>query len=114
MPTPADILTAIAPEMVAVDPAVRDVHLELAENQTGSVFGSARNHAVALLAAHGMTLATREGMGGGVSSKKEGGLSVSFGRINPMGKSPLDTTSYGAELGRLRRSYIMGARNALV
>lgn len=113
MPTPADILTAIAPEMVAVDPAVRDVHLELAENQTGSVFGSARNHAVALLAAHGMTLATREGMGGQVVSRKEGDLSVGFGAAGREA-SPLGATSYGVELERLRRSYIMGARNALV
>jgi len=111
MPTPAELLTALAPELDSVDEGVKTIHIDLAEQQTGQVFKAARNHAVALLAAHSLTLAGREGFGGAVASKKEGQLSVGFAAV---GTSELSTTSYGAELERLRRSYIMGARTVMV
>lgn len=114
MPTPAELLTALAPELDNVDASIKTVHIDLAEGQTGKVFKDARNHAVALLAAHTLTVTTRKGTSGGVSSLKEGGLSVGFGRVNPMGTEQLETTSYGAELIRLRRAYIMGARTVMV
>jgi len=114
MPTVSEILSAIAPELDDVDAGVRQVHVDLAEMQTGKAFRDARNHAVALLAAHTMTVSSREGQSGGVSNISEGSLSIGFGRVNPMGTDQLETTSYGAELIRLRRSYIMSARTVLV
>jgi hypothetical protein len=112
MPSPSDILSAIAPELDAVDPIVRDLHLGLAEDQTGKAYKGARDHAVALLAAHTLTAAQRGGASGAVSQLKEGGLSVGF--AGREGATDLESTSYGAELVRLRRSYIMTARTVLV
>ncbi len=110
--TPSEILQDIAPELSEV--VGRDTFLELAEAQTGAVFRSARNHAVALLAAHMMTLSKRKGVSGGVNSLKEGDLSIGYGRVNPMGTEVLETTSYGAELVRLRQQYIFAARTVLM
>lgn len=112
MPTPADLLTAIAPELDTVDAAIKAVHIDLAEQQTGQVFKAARNHAVALLAAHTMTVTGRKGASGSVAALKEGSLSVSFSANG--NTDELAATSYGAELLRLRRAYIMGARTVLV
>lgn len=108
----ATLLYLVAPEVADSD----DSHdaLAVAETQTGKVYGQARQHAVALLAAHILTLAKREGQSGAVSNLSEGGLSIGFGRINPMGDTPLHATSYGAELDRLRRSYIISARTVIV
>ena len=112
MPTVSEILSAIAPELDDVDAGVRQVHIDLAEMQTGKAFKDARNHAVALLAAHTMTMATREGIAGHVGNVKEGQLSVGFSAS--ANTTELGATSYGAELIRLRRSYIMSARTVLV
>ena len=112
MPTPTELLTALAPELDAVDASVKTVHIDLAEQQTGKVFKDARPHAVALLAAHTMTMATREGVAGRVGNIKEGQLSVGF--AENASTNELGATSYGAELARLRRSYIMTARTVLV
>lgn len=105
---PADILPAIAPELADAD---TETHIELAEGQTGDVYGDQRPYAVALLAAHMLTLANREGASGALESRKEGGLSVSFGAGSG---TALGSTSYGAELERLRASLIMGARTVAV
>lgn len=110
MPTAEEILDAIAPELASAPN--KALHLELAEDQTGKVFGSQRNHAVALLAAHTLTVAKRGGSSGQVSSLNEGQLSVSFSGKSDMGQ--LGTTSYGDELMRLRRQNIMAARTVKV
>lgn len=111
-----NILDAIAPEF-ANNP-LKDIHLELAEGQTGTVFGAQRDHAVALLAAHTLTLANRGksvgGVAGAVSSLSEGQLSVGFSGSSDAGKGSLGSTSYGEELLRLRRQYVMGARTRAV
>jgi len=112
MPTPDALLSAIAPELDEVDAAIREIHLELAESQTGTVYKAARPHAVALLAAHMMTMAGREGFAGAVASKKEGQLAVGFQATGI--DDELAATSYGAELMRLRKGYIFAARTALV
>jgi hypothetical protein len=86
----------------------------LAEDQTGKAYKGARDHAVALLAAHTLTVAQRGGASGAVSQMSEGSLSVGFGSVDPMGTDQFHTTAYGAELVRLRRSYIMTARTVIV
>jgi hypothetical protein len=113
MPTPIELLAALAPELDNVDASIKAVHIDLAESQTGTVFKAARNHAVALLAAHTLTMTTRKGTSGSsVASLKEGQLSVGFSAS--ANTDELAATSYGAELIRLRRSYIMGARTVMV
>lgn len=111
MPTllPVQILTAIAPETDCVPEERRNVILALAEDQTGQAFGSARNHAVALLAAHMLTIGNRAGNAGAVSQAKEGDLSLSYA-VNQYTDDALDGTSYGQELKRLRKTYIFGPR----
>lgn len=108
----ATLFDLVAPELA--DSADKQDAIDLAETQTGTVYGNAREHAVASLAAHILTVANREGQSGAVSSIKEGSLSVGFGRVNPMGTEQLETTSYGAELIRLRRSYVISARTVIV
>ena len=112
MATPTQILEAIAPELAELDQAILDVHIDLAETQTGTVYGDSRNHAVALLAAHTATVANRQGAGGRISSQTEGQLGVVYQQVGFDGE--LTTTSYGIELQRLRRQYIFSARTVLV
>ena len=104
-----DILSAIAPELDSVDPTRRAIILDLADKQTSDdAFKESRDHYVALLAAHMLTLSNRGGDGGVVTSKKEGDLAISYGGIaNAEG---LASTSYGQELLRLRRGYIFAPR----
>ena len=112
MPTPHEILAAIAPETLNLDQGRVDIHVDLAEAQTGPVFGDARNHAVALLAAHTLTLGQRRGASGPITSEKEGDLARSYA-TQAMAHG-LDATSYGAELLRLRRQYVFAARTVAV
>jgi len=111
-----DILAAIAPEL-ANDPN-NAAHINLADGQTGAVFGDQRDYAVALLAAHTLTIANRGksvgGIAGNVSSLKEGQLSVGFAGGAEVVSGSLGSTSYGEELLRLRRQYVMGARTRAV
>lgn len=65
--------------------------------------------AVVLLAAHMLEMGDRAGAGGAVTSKTEGGLSVSFSAGNVTGS--LGDTGYGREVERLNRlCYGMSAR----
>jgi len=105
----ATLFDMIAPELAGN--ANKADAIALAETQTGKAYGDAREHAVALLAAHILTVANREGQSGAVSTIKEGSLSIGYqGNVSGY----LGTTSYGAELDRLRRSYIMSARTVIV
>lgn len=100
----------IAPELA--DSANKQAALDLADGQTNEVvFKEQRPYAVALLAAHILTVSSRKGQSGQVSSIKEGSLSIGYGGT---GEHELSVTSYGAELTRLRRAFIMGARTVLV
>lgn len=105
-------LDAIAPELASAPN--KSAHLDLAEAQTSATaYGDSREYAVALLAAHSLTIASRNGASGGaVSSLQEGNLSISYS--DAQGSIGLSATSYGVELQRLRRQYIMTARTRLV
>lgn len=105
----ATLFDLVAPELSG--DADKQAAIDLAELQTGEVYKDARPHAVALLAAHILTLSKREGKSGAVSSIKEGSLSLGFGGDLT---GHLHTTSFGAELDRLRRSYIISARTVIV
>ena len=107
---PTEILAAIAPEVSDDDAA--PVHLALAEKQTGTVYRDMRAYAVALMAAHTLTLAQRRGTSGSVTSAREGDLQLQYGQRQDA--SRLDATSHGQELERLRRQYIFSARTVLV
>lgn len=117
--TTEELLPAIAPELFA-DPeqaalraGARELVMAEAERQIGEgVFGESRPYAVALLTAHMITLGNRGGNAGAVSSLKEGGLAVSYAQASTT-EEALGLTSYGAELIRLRRSKLIGARTAL-
>ena len=107
---PADILAAIAPEVSDDDAA--PVHIALAEKQTGTVYRDMRAYAVALLAAHTLTLARRRGTSGAVTRAREGELQLQYEQRQDM--SRLDATSHGQELERLRRQYVFAARTVRV
>lgn len=71
-------------------------------------FGTKYNDAVALLAAHilAMTSSVRGGgVGGSITAKKEGDLSVNFGSSSAF-TSRMDSTNYGQMLQQLKRECI--------
>lgn len=110
MATASGILSTIAPQFDAE--ATRQDHLDLAESRTSSTYyGANRPEAVALRAAHELTLAApaslwADGVGGNVTTKKEGDLQVSFGSKGPVSASDADLaqTRYGMRLSALMRS----------
>lgn len=100
--TPIEILQVIAPEY-ASSPSATDF-IELASLRTNSCFfGDKANYAIALRAAHMLTLSATRPLGevGPVSSKSEGDLSISFGSVSGVTFSDLSQTSYGVELDGL-------------
>lgn len=106
MPTPEELLPLIAAEHAA-DPN-RVTFLELAEGQVGQVFGAQRDLAVAHLAAHMLTLSKRQGDGGAIASRSEGGVSISY--AGGQRSQELDQTVYGKEFKRLRRATVLTVR----
>ena len=106
----AALFDSIAPELASE--ASKSDWIDLADSQTGKVYGAQREYAVALLAAHTGTVAQREGMSGAINSRKEGQLSVGFS--GPQTNDELAATSYGAELLRLRRQMVFSARTVIV
>lgn len=107
MATASEILSIIAPQFDSE--ATRQGHIDLAEASTNSTyFGAQRSWAVALRAAHSLTISTdtaRNGASGPVTSKKEGDLAVSFGASKSSGSGYLQLTAYGQELAALIASY---------
>lgn len=101
MASASEILSAIAPQF---DSNVnRATHLNLATNRTSSsCFGKNYNYAIALRAAHSLTLSERAltsgGASGSITGKKEGDLSISFGSTRGNNNGDLSQTSYGMEL----------------
>jgi len=79
----------------------------LAKDQTNRCFyGTKYNQAVALRAAHMMTLRDRAASGGGggaISSMKEGDLAISYATSATAKNDDLSQTSYGRLLLGLRR-----------
>ncbi len=112
--TATEILDAIAPQF-STHPA-KDVYLEIADERTAPASSCGwsdqrRRHAVALRAAHVMTMSLDPsfalGGGGGVSKKREGDLQVDY-RVTAAkvyDQFPgLSQTSYGTELVEMIRA----------
>lgn len=104
--TASAILDVIAPEFAGN--ADKNDHLALAALRTSSTkFGDKYNYAVALRAAHTLTLAdpVYGSSSGAVKSRKEGDLSISYGSTKGV-NGYLSQTSYGIELAGLIRANI--------
>ena len=111
----AQLIDDIAPELSATESERKNRIITVAQGQLSpSVFGPQYDYAVALLAAHMLTVANRRGSSGAVNSVSEGSLSMGFGRVNPMGKSQWETTAYGAELRALIKRTVISARTSHV
>lgn len=106
----SSIFDTIAPGLAG--DASKAAHIELAEAQTGKVYGDQRDYAVALLAAHTLTQSQKGGTAGAVKSFTEGQFSIGFAVAD--GSGTLTATNYGTELLRLRRQCIIGARTRAV
>lgn len=114
-----DLLRLVAPEFFKDDEQAsaeeerREYFLAEANRQIApNIMGDSRDHAVALLAAHMLKIAARSGNPGRVSSLKEGQLAISFSGFDSAVE--LASTSYGMELLRIRRAWLIGARTQLV
>ena len=102
------ILDIIAPQFQS-DPNKADV-IALARGRTSrNVFGDNYEYAVALRAAHMLTLISQQqsGTAGNVASKTEGDLSISFSAAEDSGGS-LHLTTYGQQLKQLIRENVVG------
>lgn len=109
MATPAEILEAIAPELADVDSDRLTVVLDVAEALTStSIYGNEaiRNQAVALRAAHMLTLGNMAATASNVTSETVGPLSISY----DTSAAALASTRYGAELAALNRAYTFAPR----
>lgn len=113
MPTAAEVLAAIAPELATVDETTRNLFLTLADNRTsGGYTADIRPWAVGYLAAH---LLTKRGWSGApgktVISESVADLSRSYATTGST--DDLDGTSYGAELRRLQAETFFGPRTRM-
>jgi len=93
--------------------------ITLSTEQTGSVFGTRTNDAIALLVLHWLALDARNGggvggAGGAITSETEGQLSRSYGGGMINNNNELASTSWGLELLRLRNTMIFSARNRTI
>ena len=110
--TVEQILETIAPELTS--DTEKNNHITLARQRTSTCFGDNYNYAVALRAAHTLTLKNNAQNGlagsvGGITSKREGDLSIGFGGQSATGiKGDLGTTSYGVQLDELIKGNITG------
>lgn len=107
--TVIQIFDAIAPGFAA-NPA-KPTYIELAEDRTSAcAFGTRRNHAVALRAAHAMTIdlgGDQSGSGGQITGKKEGNLSLTFAAPSANDSDDdLSMTKYGKQLKGLIKGNI--------
>ncbi len=100
----AEYLQMICPALYS--DSSRDQWIAMAGEELSSCFfGSSYQKAVALYAAHQYMLANRpSGDSGIVTSKKEGGLSVSYDVPDMEGGQALELTHYGLQLKQLRKS----------
>ena len=106
MATVTQLLDALAPQFA--DSTDKDTFISLASGQVNTCnYGDQSNYAIALMTAHIMTLSARVDGGGGVSSKKEGDLSIGFGSVAGVSGS-LSTTPYGILLDGLNKSKNVG------
>lgn len=101
--SPLQILEARAPKYEGL-PRMADL-LALAEAQTGTIYGTNRNLAVALLILHWLAKEDSGSAPGAVTSESEGGVSRAYSTPTP---SPgqdgdLSSTSWGMEILGLRR-----------
>ena len=101
------VLSDIAPEFdsVASDKRARFIEYATAEVDFGN--GTIKEQAIAYLAAHKLSMASRVGGAAGqVTSEKEGSLSRSYGSVS--GQTGYNQTSYGQEFIRLRDGNVVG------
>ena len=92
------IIAVLAPQFVD-DPRMQYA-IELANDEVNPSH-CYHDKVVVLLAAHMLEMGDRAGVGGAVTSKTEGGLSVSFNVGQSTGA--LGDTGYGREVDRLNR-----------
>lgn len=101
-----DIVLTIAPELsqLSTDARAMFENFAIVQVQWGQAQGF-QQMGQAYLAAHMMTMATRSGIGGQLTSKREGDLAVSFNALPYMGG--YEQTSYGLEYLRLSRQCVI-------
>ena len=101
------IIAVLAPQY-AEDPRMQyAIQLAITEVNLNHCY---YDRVVVLLAAHMLEISGRAGAGGPVTSRSEGGLSISFG-TGQNSSGSLGDTGYGREVDRLNRlCYGMSAR----
>jgi hypothetical protein len=114
--TATDIITLRAPALaIAYAARIPDLIL-LATQQTGDIFGTQKQTAIAYLVLHWLALEQRGASGapGPITNEAEGDLSRGYGTSGTGISGDLGSTSWGLELKRLRDSTIFAARNRMM
>lgn len=102
--TASQILPMIAPQFAAQANLADWIALSR-ESVNACFFGNNAERAVALYAAHMMTLSTRAGgEAGSIASKREGDLAISFAATGSGLDPDLSQTSYGLQYLQLRKA----------
>ena len=100
------LFNAIAPEYA--NDVNKSTFIQLATCRTSACqYGDKYNYAIALLAAHMITMRDRQGIGGPISNLREGDLTIYYGSILDTYKSNLHQTSHGMELLGLMKGNVM-------
>jgi hypothetical protein len=113
MATILEILKDLAPEFANEDQALLERFIDYATPSVSSKRFKPEviyQQAVALYAAHLLTLRARGGKSGPVSSIREGDLSISYEALQGQDNTELYQTVYGAQFVQLRRQNIMSPR----
>ena len=112
--TVSQIIAARNPDVV-IDARVDNLII-LADAQTGTIYDTQRNDAIALLVLHWLALENRgaAAAAGSIKSEKEGDLARSYGTTSSKTSHYLDQTTWGLQLKALRDGLIMSARNRTI
>jgi len=114
--TDYDFVIDVAPELSGESETRINRFIGLAKlSVSEDVWGAKADFATALLAAHYLTMATREGVGGEVKRKRIGEAEIEYGLTGGGSTSTdavheLNLTSYGKQFLQLRRTLVITPR----
>ena len=111
MSTSPSQLKKMFPEFASQENSRIKFFIDMAERRVNrTIFGDKADDAVCLMSAHLLTMGSRGGQGGSVTSEKVGDLSRGYSSGSADKKGPHGSTSYGEMYDDLLRSCRTGPR----
>lgn len=105
----AQLVKDIAPELASESDQRIELFIDIVKTRNDSdVWATKYDYAVALDAAHELTMANRSGSGGPLTRQQVGDVSVAYGEFKGGEySSPYDLTSYGQMYLNLRKTLLI-------